>query len=608
VPAPRQVDPASFVHARKAPPALGREHLSGMSDRVFELLGLRENPFKINPDPRYLFATPELQETVAQLTHGIQERCGFMLLTGDLGTGKTTVVHHLSCWLRDQGMPTALVCYTHVDVTQLLDLMLAGFGIPCGLKGKGDTLRSFNDWLIERYAAGETPVVVIDEAQGLRLDVLEEVCLLLNLETSRQKLLQVLLAGESSLRSKLQSSYLPQLWQRISVRRHIKPFTAEQTRGYIEARVRIARGGPTPLFSSEAIEAIHLHSRGVARVINVLCERALLNAHAEETVPVPVRIVDEVAAELLPPERKWPAAGATAASHAVLPEASASPAATGSVPTLPVHEIPAATASHVTRAESNAAVLINLMARKRVPGLPTPHADAPAPTPTADPDAAIAAPACDPAPTKLPLLPAGPAPLALPPIEPKHWDLLTPRAAVSEFRPVPPRETTAKRQENKLEMLLASSQRRAMVIGRRGLSPFRISRLQQPSQRIPWKRGRKRAEEFASSALFMAERISWYELHISAWTLAVVRKTREGLRWLQEPLGGATREAIAPVSTAAAGRAASAGPRLYWARLPRFYSPTLSRQVAAFLRWLRPPMHVGHTIRSHGARTPRGAH
>src|SRR5579862_3315011 len=145
-----------------------------MHDRVFELLGLRENPFKVNPDPRYLFATPELKETVADLTNGFREQCGFMLLTGDVGTGKTTVVNHLIRWLRDQGMPTALICYTHVDMAQFFDLMLAGFGIPCAPQGKGDALRTFHEWLMERNAAGDHPVVVIDEAQGLSFRVLEE--------------------------------------------------------------------------------------------------------------------------------------------------------------------------------------------------------------------------------------------------------------------------------------------------------------------------------------------------------------------------------------------------------------------------------------------------
>ncbi len=583
-----------------------------MHDGVFERLGLRENPFKINPDPRYLFATPELKEAVAELTDGFRERCGCMLLTGDVGTGKTTVVNHLIRWLRDQGMPTALICYTHVDMAQFFDLMLAGFGIPCVPQGKGDAQRTFHEWLAARNAAGDRPVVVIDEAQGLSFRVLEEVRLLLNLEMPQQKLLQILLAGESSLSAKLDSTDLRQLRQRISVRRHIAPFSMEQTRAYIETRLRIANGGGAPLFTAEAVQTVHLHSLGVARVINTLCERALLNAYAQEEVPVPAHIVDEVAAELLPAAGRW--AAPMPVHQAAVPEASVLPEAPARVAAPLAREIATVQTSPATLAAANAAVLISLMGRKRVPPLPLPRADAAEMEPTPDRGANIPPPASATGATTAPWLPADLTPPAL--SMPRHWDLLVPRPKVSEFRPTPPAEpakhAAAKRPENKLESLLATAQKRAAAIGRRELNPFRVGRVRRLSERIAWGPGRRRAEEFARRALFMALRISWYEVDLSAFTRAAAeRKTREWLRWLREPVGGAASEAKAPIISSIAGSSiagsSTAGPRLYWSRLPRLYSASLSQQTAVFLRWLRQPVRPAHAIRSRGARTPRGA-
>src|SRR3984893_13744174 len=161
--------------------------------------GLRENPFNINPDPRYLFLTPQTQEALDKLTYGIQTRQGLILLTGEVGTGKTTLINHLLDWLHQRRAPTAFIFNCRLETRHLFDFILADFRVPFDSRTNDNALKSLNQWLVERYRAGDNPVLIVDEAQGLSFELLEEIRLLLNLEDQREKLLQGVLVGPPGL-------------------------------------------------------------------------------------------------------------------------------------------------------------------------------------------------------------------------------------------------------------------------------------------------------------------------------------------------------------------------------------------------------------------------
>jgi general secretion pathway protein A len=260
-----------------------------------QFFGLKENPFNVNPDPHFLYLTQHAQEALACLTYGIETRKGFILLTGEVGTGKTTLINKLLEWLHNEQVSTAFVFNPRLSVTQFFDFMMADFGIPCESHQKGHMLMKLNQWLLERYRAGERAVLVVDEAQNLSPQMLEEIRLLTNLETSTEKLLQIILAGQPELQQKLNQPQLRQLRQRITLRAKTCPLTVDETRGYIEERLRIGGAENTGIFSPEAIASVHRFARGIPRVINLLCEHALVGSFVEQKNPVPAAIVDEVA-------------------------------------------------------------------------------------------------------------------------------------------------------------------------------------------------------------------------------------------------------------------------------------------------------------------------
>jgi general secretion pathway protein A len=262
-----------------------------------QFFGLRESPFNVNPDPRYLFLTRSIQEALASLTYGIQNRKGFILLTGEVGTGKTTLLNRLLGWLRGQRVATAYIFNSRLSVNDLFDLMLAEFEIPCESREKSQIVLRLNQWLLERYRAGETAVLIVDEAQNLSPEVLEEIRLLTNLETSTEKLLQIVLTGQPELEEKLKAPHVRQLRQRITLRCRTTPLTLEETFGYIAERLRIAGANCDPIFSKEAIEMVHAYSCGIPRVVNLLCEHSMINAYVDSLRPVPAHLVEEVARE-----------------------------------------------------------------------------------------------------------------------------------------------------------------------------------------------------------------------------------------------------------------------------------------------------------------------
>jgi type II secretory pathway predicted ATPase ExeA len=259
--------------------------------------GLREAAFNMNPDPRFLFATRHSEEVLACLTYGIQNLKGFMLLTGEVGTGKTTLLNKLLEWLRPAHVATAFVFNSRLDPMQFLDFMMADFGISCESSEKSRILLRLNQWLLERYRAGQTAVLIVDEAQNLSPQALEEIRLLTNLETSSEKLLQIVLSGQPELDEKLKQPKLRQLRQRIALRCKTYPLTLEETFGYIAERIRIAGGNNQPIFSSEAVETIYRYAQGIPRVINLLCEHALISAYVDEQKPVLVSTIEPVARE-----------------------------------------------------------------------------------------------------------------------------------------------------------------------------------------------------------------------------------------------------------------------------------------------------------------------
>ncbi len=259
--------------------------------------GLRENPFNVNPDPRYLFSTRHTEEALAVLTYGVQSRKGFILLSGEVGTGKTTLLNKLLDWLHRENISTAFVFNSRLNVSQFMDFMMADFGIPCDSRLKSQVLLKLNQWLLERYRAGETAVLIVDEAQNLSPQVLEEIRLLTNLETTTEKLLQIVLSGQPELELKLNQPMLRQLRQRITLRCKTHPLTLEETSGYVAERLRIAGADTVPIFAPESMETIHHYSRGIPRVVNLLCEHALISAFVDQKRPIRPETIEEVARE-----------------------------------------------------------------------------------------------------------------------------------------------------------------------------------------------------------------------------------------------------------------------------------------------------------------------
>lgn len=262
-----------------------------------KFFGLRENPFNVNPDPRYLFTTPHIEEALSCLSYGIQTRKGFILLTGEVGTGKTTLINKLLEWLRGRGFSTAYIFNPRLSEEQFFDFMMADFGLPCDPKSKSRVLLQLNQWLLERYRQGGTAVLIVDEAQTLSSTVLEEIRLLTNLETYTEKLLQIVLAGQPELEGKLKRPELRQLRQRVTLRAKTYALTPEETEGYIASRLRVAGGEGEGVFTPEAVAKIYGHSRGIPRLINLLCEQALITAFADQRKPVDGVIIDGIAAD-----------------------------------------------------------------------------------------------------------------------------------------------------------------------------------------------------------------------------------------------------------------------------------------------------------------------
>lgn len=258
---------------------------------------LHSNPFTTSPDPRFLYMMPHTREALAGLEYGISARKGFIVLTGEVGTGKTTLLRRALGSFDQTRVFTSFVFNPQLDTLDFLEFVLSDFGLTPANRTKSGMLIQLNRWLVERYRNQETCVIVVDEAQALSLELMEEIRLLTNLETSSEKLVQIILSGQPELEQKLRLPELRQLRQRISLWCRTQPLTLEQTGAYIQQRLAIA-GTTEPIFLPEAIETIHRASRGIPRIINLICEHSLIFAYVEQAHEIPNRIVVAVAQDL----------------------------------------------------------------------------------------------------------------------------------------------------------------------------------------------------------------------------------------------------------------------------------------------------------------------
>ncbi len=267
------------------------EPLSAPTDGVYlRFYGLAERPFNLTPDPKFLVLTPGHREALAQLVYGVQERKGFILLTGEVGTGKTTLLRTLLTRL-DAKTDVAYVINSGLPFDDILEYVLADLGVTAPGTSRAQRLMALNRALIERRRAGVNTVIIIDEAQHLDVETLEQLRLLSNFETASDKLLQIVLAGQPELRAKLLRPELRQLRQRVGLRCTLTPLDAAQVEEYIVSHLRVAGARHRQLFSLSAIRRIADYSRGIPRVINLICDHSLLIGYANQVRRIDVDIV-----------------------------------------------------------------------------------------------------------------------------------------------------------------------------------------------------------------------------------------------------------------------------------------------------------------------------
>jgi general secretion pathway protein A len=301
---------------------ISRRKISARSDMYTSFFGLSEKPFAITPDPRYLFLSERHAEALAHLLYGINESGGFIQLTGEVGTGKTTVVRTLLSRI-PQHADVAVILNPRITPTEFLLSICEELGVEISLT-ESDSVKSMVDALNRRLLAahseGRRVTVIVDEAQNLSPSVLEQVRLLTNLETPTQKLLQIILIGQPELAEMLDRNELRQLAQRITGRYHLSPLSREETRDYVRHRVRVA-GVSADLFTRGALREIHRLSGGIPRIVNVCCDRALLGAYTREQRSVNAALIRRAAGEVygrryFPRWASWLTAGFTVAAIA----------------------------------------------------------------------------------------------------------------------------------------------------------------------------------------------------------------------------------------------------------------------------------------------------
>jgi general secretion pathway protein A len=259
--------------------------------------GLNRNPFELSPDPSFLCPLGRSEEALASIYHAILRRKGFVVLTGEVGTGKTLTVRYLCELWKDRQIPFANVIGPRLSVTDFLTYVTFDLGIKVAEPSKGNLLRALYEFLLAQFEKGLTTVLIVDEAHQLPRAVLEEIRLLTNFETAQEKLLQILLVGQPELDNQLDSFELRQLKQRVAIRCHLEPLSEDETRLYIERRLRLAGASSSAgtIFPTDAVRAIYRYSSGTPRLVNSICEQALVAAYALQLPSIPVEIIDDVA-------------------------------------------------------------------------------------------------------------------------------------------------------------------------------------------------------------------------------------------------------------------------------------------------------------------------
>lgn len=251
---------------------------------------LKENPFNVTSDPAFFFSSVRHSEAFSHLVYGIEQRKGILVITGEIGTGKTTLCRTLLNHL-DHKTKTAFILNPNFSEVQLLQLIIRDLGIQAASKNKASLVGALNQFLLEESSHGHNVVLIIDEAQNLKPTQLEQIRLLSNLETEKEKLLQIILVGQPELADKLKLTSLRQLNQRVAVRYHILPLDKSELKNYIFHRLKVADATNELSFTDEAVEEIYLYSGGTPRLINIICDRALLAGFVTETFTIDYGVI-----------------------------------------------------------------------------------------------------------------------------------------------------------------------------------------------------------------------------------------------------------------------------------------------------------------------------
>src|SRR5579872_2874368 len=265
--------------------------------------GFTESPFNLSPDPAFFFRSEQHEEALANLVYGVQARKGFIVLSGEVGTGKTTLLECLRDYLEAQYIEFAFIFNSRINVEQFFEMIAYDLDLPATRTSKTEVLFALNQLLVEQAQEGRTVVLIVDEAHNLEWEVLEEIRLLGNLENRNGKLLQIILAGQPELDRKLDAPNLRQLKQRIVLRCTLEPFTLRDAVEYIQSRLSQAGMPNQTVFPEQLMAEIHLRAQGIPRVMNAVCDNLLLTAFANESKVCTVDMLDEVCKDM---RLEWP--------------------------------------------------------------------------------------------------------------------------------------------------------------------------------------------------------------------------------------------------------------------------------------------------------------